>query len=601
MAKQEKSAAELYREERKARLAKAAKQNSKKSHGAGVSTKIVGIICALIAVVVVGAVGFSVVKSTGVLERNKVAFTVGDTDISMAEYTYYYNAAYSETLNNVYSIEQQMPGYGSQLYGYDMYKMPDEQEYTQEEIEGVENPTWADFFDHRAKEQIKYAQSSLAYAAENKIALEDEDYHEIEHTLEEWEAQAAQASAQSNATYSLTAYLQANYGKAMNESEFRKIIEKQVLVQKVQETKNEEIKATFKDKDVDKAYNEALSTYGAVSYRSYEFAAEMIATKNEAGEESSAPTDATMAAAKAEAEAFAAKLTDEESFKKAAHEDAKAKKNEEADKILSEDSTLNKDATSMDIVITDQKATEWIFSKETKNGDIFIAEEEGTGYVVLYMVDPVHKAPDATESYDVRHILVKFPEEEKTESDAKEEVKAKEIDLKKYEDAVIVNDYNKKEITDVEALNKAVDILTEYLDGDRTADAFGELAKEYSEDSNAEQGGLYEHVPMGQMVPSFEGWSADLARKEGDVGIVETNYGYHIMYFVKSEIKNTDDTIRNDLAAEKLNEFVTELSEKEGFDFTNIDAGVAEEVRKIVMKIAKQNVDYFGSMASYGY
>ena len=39
MAKQEKSAAELYREERKARLAKAAKQNNKKSHNVSVSSK----------------------------------------------------------------------------------------------------------------------------------------------------------------------------------------------------------------------------------------------------------------------------------------------------------------------------------------------------------------------------------------------------------------------------------------------------------------------------------------------------------------------------------------------------------------------------------
>ena len=33
------------------------------------------------------------------------------------------------------------------------------------------------------------------------------------------------------------------------------------------------------------------------------------------------------------------------------------------------------------------------------------------------------------------------------------------------------------------------------------------------------------------MVAEFEDWLFDEARKEGDTGIVKTQYGYHIMYF----------------------------------------------------------------------
>ena len=34
------------------------------------------------------------------------------------------------------------------------------------------------------------------------------------------------------------------------------------------------------------------------------------------------------------------------------------------------------------------------------------------------------------------------------------------------------------------------------------------------------------------MVPAFNDWCFDEARQPGDYGIVETEYGYHLMYFV---------------------------------------------------------------------
>ena len=75
-------------------------------------------------------------------------------------------------------------------------------------------------------------------------------------------------------------------------------------------------------------------------------------------------------------------------------------------------------------------------------------------------------------------------------------------------------------------------ILEQYLAGEQTEDAFGLLAAQYSSDSNASSGGLYENFPRGQMVEPFESWAYDSARKAGDTGIVQTDYGYHIMYFV---------------------------------------------------------------------
>ncbi len=66
-------------------------------------------------------------------------------------------------------------------------------------------------------------------------------------------------------------------------------------------------------------------------------------------------------------------------------------------------------------------------------------------------------------------------------------------------------------------------------------DYFAELAGENSEDPGSkDNGGLYEDVYPGQMVESFNDWCFDPARQPGDTDIVETSYGFHVMYFVKT-------------------------------------------------------------------
>ena len=84
-----------------------------------------------------------------------------------------------------------------------------------------------------------------------------------------------------------------------------------------------------------------------------------------------------------------------------------------------------------------------------------------------------------------------------------------------------------------EAEKKAQELLDQFHAGEETEDAFGQLAMEHTMDPGSkETGGLYQDFPKGQMVPQFEQWSFDEARKAGDTGIVKTDYGYHIMYFV---------------------------------------------------------------------
>jgi peptidyl-prolyl cis-trans isomerase C len=78
------------------------------------------------------------------------------------------------------------------------------------------------------------------------------------------------------------------------------------------------------------------------------------------------------------------------------------------------------------------------------------------------------------------------------------------------------------------ARKKIEDILAKAKAG---AD-FAELAKQYSEDPGSkENGGLYSDFPRGQMVKPFE--DAAFSVPVGELsGVVETNYGYHIIKVV---------------------------------------------------------------------
>ena len=62
------------------------------------------------------------------------------------------------------------------------------------------------------------------------------------------------------------------------------------------------------------------------------------------------------------------------------------------------------------------------------------------------------------------------------------------------------------------------------------------------------------------MVDPFENWCYDASRKAGDTGIVESDYGYHVMYFCgDSDYVYRDYLIENDLRSADLDAWYTEL------------------------------------------
>ena len=63
------------------------------------------------------------------------------------------------------------------------------------------------------------------------------------------------------------------------------------------------------------------------------------------------------------------------------------------------------------------------------------------------------------------------------------------------------------------------------------------------------------------MEAAFNDWCFDSSRKPGDTGIVETTYGYHVMYFVGTDEPNWKIQVRDDLADEDYSAWYAEKTE----------------------------------------
>ena len=126
-------------------------------------------------------------------------------------------------------------------------------------------------------------------------------------------------------------------------------------------------------------------------------------------------------------------------------------------------------------------------------------------------------------------------------------------------DASGATTYSEAEWAD--AQTEAQKILDMWLAGDRTAESFGELAAEYTHDSNGADGGLYTNVSEGDMVKEFNDWCFDENRVTGDYGLVKTQYGWHVMYFEGSN-PMWFATAKSDLETEIANAIPGEVMAK---------------------------------------
>ena len=97
---------------------------------------------------------------------------------------------------------------------------------------------------------------------------------------------------------------------------------------------------------------------------------------------------------------------------------------------------------------------------------------------------------------------------------------------------------------------KAEALLAQWQSGEATEESFADLAMKESTDGSKYDGGLYTEVYQGQRVTEFNDWCFDAARQSGDTGVVDTQYGSHVMYFSAENMQRWQSqaasTLRNE-------------------------------------------------------
>lgn len=555
----EKSKAEQYRDERKARIAKAAKQNAKSMEKRNAAKSAAGKVIAIVlaAAIVIGVAGLAF-NYYGVISRAAVIGGVGEDNVKVtsAEYEYYYMTVY----NSIVSQISQYSAYGYD-YGFDTSLPPDQQTGSYTDAEGNEI-LWKDYIHDSVINQIKQVKTYYNEAVKAGMELTDADKAVIDKQIESYKEQASTMGGSSEdgqgRKYSLNAFLRLSYGGAVNEKFLRKMIGQQLLAYDYTQNMVKEFAAGYDQAEIDKAYKADKSAYDVVNFRVYSFSTETLtAGENESEDALAKRQETSDKKIKKDADDFFKAVTDEKSFiakanllnaDTADYDGAKETKFPAATK-----STVSSQFS--------EDIANWLFNAKTKVGSkkLFTIDGDTTNYVIVLLTKGMHQE----KTVDVRHILFKTVDDNQAALSEEDAAKAKK---------------------------NADDALAKFQKGDKSEESFASLATELSEDEGSQSnGGLYENVLPGSMVAEFDSWIFDANRKAGDVEIVKTDYGYHVMYFVAAHDNYYDSEIRAAKAEEDANAKLGEILDADTntirFGVNNEGKGIKFAEGRVIKKI----------------
>ncbi len=569
-----KTNAEIYREQRKERLAKAQKKKSGK--GDKIIRILVKTICILlVAGVVLYGVGSMLTKVFCLPQKVLSVATYEDEKINVAEYNYYYMGLYNQISSTTQQIDSYYgSGYGAYYTGFDMTLDPAEQDYIGEDApEGVE--TWADYFRLMAPEKAViqrtiYNEAMSEDAKKAGFEIDEDAQKEIDEQIEEAMKQFIEGAEEQD--YSIDNYISKSCGEGLTEKSYRELLNRDLVVEKYLTWYQENINETTSMDDVNAYYKEHRDEFDLVDARLFSISYAEASEDSESDD----PTY-TKSEAKKLANEFKDKVTDEASFVNLAKEYALPSQKESYAK---DSATLAENVGKSSISATE--LAEWLFDSARKTGEIAVIDEEDSEvFYIAYIISP--SAPDKqTAGADVRHILVQA-------ETTKEDSEGNEVELSQAE---IDKNF-------ADAKEEAEKILKEWKKGDATEASFANLATEKTDDTgSAETGGLYEDITStSSYVPEFLDWALD-SHKVGDTGIIKTDYGYHIMYFVGAEeTEKWESDVRDAITTEKFNDYsnglydtVTEKIEK--------SEAIINYFVKANEKLISNYVAYYASSAS---
>ena len=445
------------------------------------------------------------ITNSGIRERSTVALTIGENEISNAELNYYF----IDAVNRFYNQYGNYAG----LVGLDITKPLNEQVSN-----GEQRMTWADDFLQGAIESIKATYALVAEAKAKGVTLPEESTAAIDSALDTMEVYATAYGYPS-----VKAYLKAMYGNGATEKGLRNFYEMTELARYYQSQYQESL--TYTDDQLRAAEAENFNKFSSYNYNYYYLNIyNFIEDEKDANSEYTAEQK-TAAIAKAEE---AAKSLVEGNTTVEEFDAAIAALPVNADNVSA--ASFTSENTAYGSIFSGY--ADWMTDPARKTGDMtYVAststDAEGNETINGYYVVMFGSCNDNNFALaNVRHILVS-------------------LEGGSYDSTTGVTTYTDEE--KAAAKTEAESILNEWKAGAATEETFAALANERSDDGNGTTGGLFEDVYPDRMVDAFEDWCFD-DRKVGDTGIVESEYGYHVMFYSgDSETTYRDHLIETEL------------------------------------------------------
>ena len=502
------------------------RQKAQRSENRKLAVSTVLFVVAMVAILGVLAVNFGITwyRDSGYREKHSVVATIGDYELNAVEFAYYYNDAINEFYSQINSSEY--ADYMDLLLesmGIDP-SLPLDQQTNPET-----GDTWANYFIDTALDNAKSDIAIYNKAMEAGFVLSEEDQAAFDSDLQNMINNVSFYSTD------IDTYLKQVYGcNGVDIESYTEYLLRKEISQKYAAYYYESLTYTdeeLRDYEADKYINYNSYDYAYV-YLSHKVFLEGGTTTESGSTEYSAEENDAAREKMADAAEYLIDATSVEEL------------NEMIENVeVSEGSSLvvrNETGdlyTDISGISTDLAA--WISEEDRTEGDTGMIEisaeetdEDGETITVvngIYVV--IYLACDENNNYlsNVRHILI-APQ-------------GSEVDAETGEAIITDQDWSMAE-TEAKAL------LDSWKNGEANEESFIALVADNTDDTgSAETGGLYENIgPNSEYVPEFLAWAIDPERKAGDVDIVQTEYGYHIMYYVGP----SEHTYRDTMIIEEL-------------------------------------------------
>ena len=482
---------------------------------------VIGVIIAVLVVILL-------VWHSGIFQRRATALSVDGRNYNVTDVEYYFRSA----MVNEYYMGYYSTGSAAFDPSIDLHTQYVDEDQTQ---------SYYDYFMEQATSQLTQVAALENAAAEEGYTLTDEDKAAVEDSME-----STKTSAESNGYPNLASFLKANYGKYMTVSAYRTCLEREQLTNSYQTAYSDKQEVT--DEDLEAYYEENAATLDSYDYRYIFVDGSAPETTDEDGNTVD-PTEEEEAAAMQAAEVKANEFAD---AVKAA-EDKESTFAELAPDYVSEASQDSYDSDPDRSLYTGTVGSNlnstfgsWLKEDGRTIGDVGVVEGSN-GYYVLLFLD---RYRDEDPTVDVRHILIKA-ELTQEDDESTEDVDESTVPTQEALDA---------------AKAEAEDLLAQWESGDKTAESFGALAEEYSDDTGSNtNGGLYTQVARGDMFDAFNDWIFDESRQSGDTTLVENTQsgqqGWHVIYFQDWDTPVWKNTADSAVRSQRVSDWLTSLTE----------------------------------------